>query len=46
MAESPAFSIMLVDDEPDVINALKRLFFMENFTILTAAGGHQALDIL
>lgn len=46
MADDPAFSILFVDDEPDVINALKRLFFMENFIILTARGGLQALDIL
>jgi len=46
MAAGPISSIMIVDDEPDVINALKRLFFMENFHILTAPDGCRALDML
>jgi len=40
------FSIMLVDDEPGVINALKRVFFVDEFHILTANSGSEALDIL
>lgn len=39
-------SLLLVDDEPDVAHALKRLLRHENLQILIADGGQAGLDIL
>jgi two-component system NtrC family sensor kinase len=44
MAEG--FKILCVDDEPNVLNALKRLFMDEDYTVLTAASGQDGLEIL
>lgn len=41
-----AYSILLVDDEPNVLNALKRIFRQENYRISTAGNGLDALDLL
>lgn len=38
--------ILCVDDEQNVLNALKRLFLDEEYTILTAASGEDGLKIL
>ena len=38
--------ILCVDDEPNVLNALKRLFLDENYTILTAPSGQEGISIL
>lgn len=38
--------ILCVDDEQNVLNALKRLFLDEEYTILTAASGKDGLKIL
>lgn len=38
--------ILCVDDEPNVLNALKRLFLDENFSILTASSAQDGLGIL
>jgi two-component system NtrC family sensor kinase len=38
--------ILCVDDEPNVLNAIKRLFMDEPYAILTAASGQEGLDIL
>jgi type II secretory ATPase GspE/PulE/Tfp pilus assembly ATPase PilB-like protein/CheY-like chemotaxis protein len=40
------YRILLVDDEPNVVNALKRVFRQENYDIDTAADGQEALDKL
>lgn len=40
------YQILLVDDEPNVLNALKRIFRQENYKILTAPNGEVALKIL
>lgn len=54
-AESPAaddrpansaYRILLVDDEPNVLNALKRVFRQENYAVTTASGGQEALALL
>ena len=37
--------LLLVDDEPDVVDALRRLFHRD-YDIITAEGGREALDIL
>ncbi|BBO67112.1 two-component system response regulator [Desulfosarcina alkanivorans] len=39
-------TLLLVDDEPSILKALKRLFRREGYRILTAEGGQQALDLL
>lgn len=39
-------SLLLVDDEPNIANALKRLLRQENLQILIADGGQAGLDIL
>lgn len=48
VAETPAkrYQILLVDDEPNVIKALARVFGQENYKILTAGNGREALDLL
>ncbi|MDD2897140.1 MAG: ATPase, T2SS/T4P/T4SS family [Desulfuromonadaceae bacterium] len=40
------FTLLFVDDEENVLNALRRIFMEENYTILTATSGQKALDIL
>jgi diguanylate cyclase (GGDEF)-like protein/PAS domain S-box-containing protein len=39
-------SLLLVDDEPNILNALKRLLRREGYQILTAESGAQALELL
>ena len=38
--------VLCVDDEENVLSALKRLFWQEAFTVLTAASGKEGLAIL
>ena len=38
--------ILCVDDEPNVLNALKRLFLDENYTFLTASSAREGFGIL
>ena len=49
--DSPApreenFTLLFVDDEENVLNALRRIFLEENYTILTATSGAKALEIM
>jgi DNA-binding NtrC family response regulator len=44
--EKPQFSLMLVDDEPAILSALKRIFRKAPYKIHTAENGHSALDLL
>ncbi len=49
--DSPAageggFTLLFVDDEENVLKALRRIFLEENYTILTAPSGQKALEIL
>ena len=37
------YSILLVDDEPNVLSALRRVFRQENYDIVTAASGEEGL---
>ncbi len=39
-------SVLFVDDEENILNALKRLFMDEEYAILTASSGEQGLTIL
>jgi type II secretory ATPase GspE/PulE/Tfp pilus assembly ATPase PilB-like protein/FixJ family two-component response regulator len=41
-----SFTLLFVDDEENVLHALRRIFLEENYTILTASSGHKALEIL
>ena len=41
-----AFTLLFVDDEEGVLNALRRIFMDENYTILTANSGEKALMVL
>ncbi len=38
--------ILCVDDEPNVLNALRRLFLDEDYTILTASSGQEGIELL
>jgi response regulator RpfG family c-di-GMP phosphodiesterase len=46
MSQTYKHTLLLVDDEPSILKALKRLFRHEGYQILTADGGRQALDLL
>jgi len=49
MAELPresAQTLLLVDDEPNILNSLSRLLRREGYTILTAASPFEAFDLL
>ena len=37
--------ILLIDDEPDVLNALKRLFTFEDYQVKTASSGEEGIKI-
>jgi DNA-binding NtrC family response regulator len=45
-AELPPRTLLLVDDEPSILAALKRLFRREGYTILTAESGSDGLELL
>ena len=45
VAELP-FTLLFVDDEENVLHALRRIFIDENYTILTASSAQKALEIL
>lgn len=42
----PQNTILLVDDEPSILSALKRLLRREGYTILTAESGMEGLNLL
>jgi len=44
--EPSQYSILLVDDEPSALSALKRVFRQESYRLLTASSGAEALEIL
>jgi type II secretory ATPase GspE/PulE/Tfp pilus assembly ATPase PilB-like protein/FixJ family two-component response regulator len=46
LADEHGFTLLFVDDEENVTNALRRIFLEENYTILTAISGQKALEIL
>jgi putative nucleotidyltransferase with HDIG domain len=41
-----AKTLLLVDDEPNILNALKRLLRRDGYTILTASSGEEGLEVL
>ncbi|WP_158592185.1 EAL domain-containing protein [Noviherbaspirillum sedimenti] len=42
----PSRKLLLVDDEPNILNALKRLVRRDGYQILTASGGKEGLTLL
>jgi diguanylate cyclase (GGDEF)-like protein/PAS domain S-box-containing protein len=42
----PPRTLLLVDDEPNILAALKRLMRRDNYKILTAASGKEGLELL
>ena len=40
------YTILLVDDEPNILGALKRLFRSEHIAVMTASNGAEAIEIL
>ena len=45
-SSTPAYKILFVDDEANVLKAMLRIFRQENYSLLTAASADQALAIL
>jgi diguanylate cyclase (GGDEF)-like protein/PAS domain S-box-containing protein len=45
-ADTALRTLLLVDDEPDILNALKRLLRRSGYRILTATSGADALELL
>ncbi len=45
-AESRSYRLLLVDDDPNILAALRRVFHRENYDLLLAGSGQQALEIL
>ena len=46
LAEKTSAVLLFVDDEPNILKALRRLFYSENYVIYLAAGGAEGLKIL
>jgi diguanylate cyclase (GGDEF)-like protein/PAS domain S-box-containing protein len=44
--QKPQRTLLLVDDEPNIVASLKRLFRRDGYIILTANSGSQGLDVL
>ena len=40
------YKVLCVDDEPNILSALRRMLSLEGFEVLTAENGAQALDML
>ncbi|MFQ5499697.1 MAG: response regulator [Candidatus Zixiibacteriota bacterium] len=40
------YTVLFVDDEPNILRSLKRMFRSESFAIMTADNGRDALDIM
>jgi type II secretory ATPase GspE/PulE/Tfp pilus assembly ATPase PilB-like protein/DNA-binding response OmpR family regulator len=43
---APRYRLLLVDDEPNVLNALRRVFRQESYEVVTASSGPEALGLL
>lgn len=44
--DNASFTILCVDDEANILSALRRLFRPHGYTVLTAGGGAEGLDVL
>ena len=38
------YKLLIVDDEPDIVNLLKDFFEMNGYSVMTAKNGSEALD--
>ena len=45
-SDSRTYSLLLVDDEPNITSSLKRLLRKDNYTIFIASGGEEGIKIL
>ncbi|MEA3361130.1 MAG: sigma-54 dependent transcriptional regulator [Thermodesulfobacteriota bacterium] len=45
-SEQRKFSLLMVDDEPDILTSLKRVFFDEDYHLHTALSGADALSLI
>lgn len=41
-----SYRLLIVDDDPNIIDSIKRVFRKENYTIAAAANGKEALDLM
>jgi two-component system response regulator HydG len=46
MQDAPAQTVLVVDDEANILEALQKVLTKEGFEVLTAGNGRQALEIL
>ncbi|WP_028583298.1 ATPase, T2SS/T4P/T4SS family [Desulfogranum mediterraneum] len=44
--ESPAYRILIVDDEPHILDSMRRVFRKENYRIETASSAREALELM
>ncbi|MCE1186517.1 MAG: response regulator, partial [Rhodocyclales bacterium] len=44
--ETPPFTILCVDDEANILSALRRLFRPQGYTVHVANGGAEGLELL
>ena len=40
------FTVLCVDDEPNILSALRRMLSLNSFKVLTADSGQTALELL
>ena len=45
-APAPAFTLLCVDDEPNILSSLRRLFRGKGYKVLTAESGAEGLELL
>jgi len=46
MSESTMHTLLFVDDEKSILKALRRIFLDDNYQVITAGSGQEALDLL
>ncbi len=44
--DASQYKVLCVDDEPNILSALRRMLSLEGFQVLTADSGSAALDLL
>src|SRR5688572_4780733 len=45
-SEAQAPTVLVVDDEPGIVDSLQKVFERESLRVLTARGGAEALEVL